>query len=81
VMEENDARTNGWLAAAAVARLVVRQRRRRPRAGVADVVATWSGVPVTRLYSEEGEKRLHLEDTARASGRAARSLVAVADAI
>ncbi len=33
---------------------------------IAEIVTSWTGIPVTRLAEDEGERLLHLEDTLRA---------------
>src|SRR5262249_3639792 len=49
---------------------------------VANVLATWTGIPVKSLYAEEKDQLLHLEEALQAGGVARNgSAVAVAEAI
>ena len=35
---------------------------------IAEVVAMWTGIPVTRIASEESERLLHMEEALRGQG-------------
>jgi ATP-dependent Clp protease ATP-binding subunit ClpB len=48
---------------------------------IAEVVAKWTGIPVSKLLEGETEKLLQMEDAAPAGGRPGRGREAVADAV